>query len=56
MLGQLTYRVERPKGFEPINDPIDLFFDGMGEVLSWVSAEAVMELAFELLFGLLEML
>ena len=44
MLGQLTYREERPKGFDPVNDPVDLFLDALGEVLSWLSIEIVIEL------------
>ena len=52
MLGQLTYREERPKGFDPVNDPIDVFFGALGEVLTWLGTEVVIEL----LFGFLEML
>jgi len=52
MLGQLTYREERPKGLDPVNDPIDLVFSELGEVVSWLGTE----LLFELLFGFLELL
>ena len=45
MRGELTYREERPKGFDPA-------FDALGEVLSWLGTE----LLFELLFGFLELL
>jgi len=52
MMGQLTYHEERPKGFDPVNDPIDQFLSPLGEALSWLGTE----LLFELLFGFLDLL
>ena len=48
----LTYREERHKGFDPINDPVDLVLDGLSFLVEQVS----FEVALELLFGLLELL
>jgi hypothetical protein len=56
MYGQLTYRDEQSKGFDPVNDPLDLFFDALGCVLSWVSIEGVVELLLEVLFCFIELL
>jgi hypothetical protein len=45
----LTYRSERPKGFDPVNDPADLIFAALGWLWDRVSIEVVIELSFCLL-------
>lgn len=49
MTGQLTYHQARPKGFDPINDPVDWLLDCLPEV----SFETALQL---LLFCLLDLL
>lgn len=49
MHGRLTYRVERPKGLAPVNDPVDLIFEALGYLWDQVSFEVVIELLFCLL-------
>jgi len=51
MQGLLTYRDERPEGFDLIS-LADLFFGALGYILEKVGLEIV----FELLAGLLELL
>ncbi len=46
MNGLLTYLDERPKGFDPVNDPVDLIFDALGYLWEPVSFEVVIELLF----------
>lgn len=46
MNGPLTYRDQRPKGFDPVNDPANVIFDALGYFLYEVSFEVVIELLF----------
>jgi hypothetical protein len=32
MDGRLTYRDERPRGFDPVNDPVDLLSDALAYI------------------------
>jgi hypothetical protein len=52
MDGFLSYREERLKGFDPIHDPIDLFFD----VLGYIGDRLGTDNALQLLTCLLECL
>jgi hypothetical protein len=52
MGGRLTYRDERLKGSDPINDELGLFLN----VLSGIWEQLGFEIAFDLLIGLLEFL
>ena len=49
MNGPLTYRDQRPKGFDLVNDPVDLILDARGYFLCEVSLEVVIESLFSLL-------
>jgi hypothetical protein len=49
MNGPLTYCEQRPKGFDPVNDPADLILDALGYFLREVSFEVLIELLFYLL-------
>jgi len=44
MDGRLTYRDERPKGFDPVNDPVDLFFDALAFVWRRVGISNALDL------------
>jgi hypothetical protein len=46
------FREGRPKGFDPVNDSADFVLDGLGFLVEQVS----LEVALELVFGLLELL
>ena len=52
MNGRLTYRNERPRGFDPVNDPADWVFDTLAYSWDRVNIEFVVEL----FFGFLELL
>jgi hypothetical protein len=44
MDGLLKYREERLKGFDPINDPVDLFLDAVGYVWDRVGIDNALDL------------
>jgi hypothetical protein len=43
MDGRLTYREERPKGFDPVNGPVDLIFDALANVWCRVRLENALD-------------
>jgi hypothetical protein len=46
MDGLLKYRDERRKGFDPVDDSVDLIFDALGCVWELVGIETVIEMLF----------
>jgi hypothetical protein len=44
MDGRLTYRDARPKGFDPVNDPVDLLFDALAYIWRRVGIENALDL------------